>query len=910
MEAENLDPIDWDVEKIVTFLCNPKEAPWSDSATSSRPNLPALEAALRENEINGEALLHDVNNTVLKDDMGIKVLGHRSSVLRAIAWLRARSPKYLAKQNLPLSSTLQPSTGQLLSSVASPVPSSVNSSSVATPVDLPTRIQLMAPEMAPVRVGVKEKRRIAPIQVTDAQGRRLGDEFPQTDESLSENRATGLSPRRTVMGNDRTELAGDDREMLLTLPGHSGANKVTSNDPPPEAFLSEDRSAFLTQKDHEFFDRLLKKWGGDELLPEEDPEYDDEDLNEFLEDLPDSSSVKDQQPEPTSTLSRAECEKFFSEYFSQFEQAWNEKHLPRHQRNAHTVWQLGHDARTGDAYKSDASQSIKKCRSRLESQQNAFTDAGYRSYASLRDVCCIMDTTLDQILLEQWKLETIALDTCPPFIPPPPRAPRPRKSRVINADEVSLGSESDIPDSDEAPDGDSADDEASADESGSDFRGDIPGRLERTPLAPTLGTLGMMTLSTLPSDDSEEEFVAKKRQRLLTSQGSSDIGISGVLRLGSSSRAEQNTDSADAMDIETPPLNPTLPTTSPRDTVLLEENFQVKTPPLNPTHSTQPAVGARRTVSSIEPLSEDTDYAASRPRARKSPSVAASLEKPEDPSPSMDDIDVFDMVRDLSWDVVESSKDRISLLAKNLTCLPPDEHDFFGPYLEQFLDPVYMEEVTGALQAMLNNKWNLEGRNEEESKAAMRLGAYYVSWHLCKMLTAEGMGKETLQKALEALEDDEDMTMFMPFIHRLKKLHASYKAWLSRQPERHSSYSESAGSDINQRKRKRKRAAKVLGPRLISNEQRIAQERQARADKARDRLRKSRERQGISNDDPEGQAVTLQDPVIYLHPHIGQSVKPHQLQGIQFMWREVIEADNQQGCLLAHVMGLGKSMQV
>lgn len=910
MEAENLDPIDWDVEKIVTFLCNPQEAPWSDSATSSRPNLPALEAALRENEINGEALLHDVNNAVLKDDMGIKALGHRSSVLRAIAWLRARSPKYLAKQNLPLSSTLQLSTEQLSSSVASPISSSVNSSSVAIPVDLPTRIQPMAPEMAPTRVGVKEKRRIAPIQVTDTLGRRLGDEFPQTDESLSENPATGLSPRRTVMGNDRTELAGDDRDMPLIFSRHSGANKVTSNDPPPEAFLSEDRSAFLTQKDHEFFDHLLKKWGGDELLPEEDPEYDDEDLNEFLEDLSDSSSVENQQPEPTSTLSRAACEKFFSEYFSQYEQAWNEKHLPRHQRNAHTVWQLGHDARTGVAYKSDALQSIKKCRSRLESQQNAFTDAGYRSHASLRDVCHIMDTTLDQILLEQWKLETIALDTCPPFIPPPPRAPRPRKSRVMNADEVSLDSESDITDNYEASDGDSADDEASADESGSDFGGDIPGQPERTPMAPTLGTLGMMTLSTLPSDDSEEESVAKKRRRLLTSQGSSDVGITGVLRLGSSSGEEQNTDSADAMEIETPPLNPTLPTTSPRDTILLEENFQVKTPPLNPTHSTQPAVGVRRTVSSIEPLSEDTDYPASRPRARKSPSVAASLGKPEDPSPSMDDIDVFDMVRGLSWDVVESSKDRISLLAKNLTCLPPDEHDFFGPYLEQFLDPVYMEEVTGALQAMLNNKWNLEGRNEEESKAAMRLGAYFVSWHLCKMLTAEGMGKETLQKALEALEDDDDMTMFIPFIHRLKKLDASYKAWLSRQPERHSSYSESAGSDINQRKRKRKPAAKVLGPRSISNEQRIAQERQARADKARERLRKLRERQGISNDDPGGQAVTLQDPVIYLHPHIGQSVKPHQLQGIQFMWREVIEADNQQGCLLAHVMGLGKSMQV
>jgi SNF2 family DNA or RNA helicase len=34
------------------------------------------------------------------------------------------------------------------------------------------------------------------------------------------------------------------------------------------------------------------------------------------------------------------------------------------------------------------------------------------------------------------------------------------------------------------------------------------------------------------------------------------------------------------------------------------------------------------------------------------------------------------------------------------------------------------------------------------------------------------------------------------------------------------------------------------------------------------------------------------------------------LTGIQFMWRELIEANNQQGCLLAHTMGLGKSMQV
>ena len=67
---------------------------------------------------------------------------------------------------------------------------------------------------------------------------------------------------------------------------------------------------------------------------------------------------------------------------------------------------------------------------------------------------------------------------------------------------------------------------------------------------------------------------------------------------------------------------------------------------------------------------------------------------------------------------------------------------------------------------------------------------------------------------------------------------------------------------------------------------------------------------GISNDDPKHQAVSFGDPVIYLDPHNGARVKPHQLRGIQFLWRELIEDENQQGCLLAHTMGLGKTMQV
>ena len=52
---------------------------------------------------------------------------------------------------------------------------------------------------------------------------------------------------------------------------------------------------------------------------------------------------------------------------------------------------------------------------------------------------------------------------------------------------------------------------------------------------------------------------------------------------------------------------------------------------------------------------------------------------------------------------------------------------------------------------------------------------------------------------------------------------------------------------------------------------------------------------------------------VYLNPRFGNGVRlrPHQREGLQFLWRE-ITADNEdlQGCLLAQTMGLGKTMQI
>ncbi|KAF5639883.1 DNA repair rhp54 [Fusarium sp. NRRL 52700] len=51
--------------------------------------------------------------------------------------------------------------------------------------------------------------------------------------------------------------------------------------------------------------------------------------------------------------------------------------------------------------------------------------------------------------------------------------------------------------------------------------------------------------------------------------------------------------------------------------------------------------------------------------------------------------------------------------------------------------------------------------------------------------------------------------------------------------------------------------------------------------------------------------------LIYIHEDIGRRIKDHQIDGVRFIWNQIVrDASVRQGCLLAHTMGLGKTMQV
>lgn len=49
---------------------------------------------------------------------------------------------------------------------------------------------------------------------------------------------------------------------------------------------------------------------------------------------------------------------------------------------------------------------------------------------------------------------------------------------------------------------------------------------------------------------------------------------------------------------------------------------------------------------------------------------------------------------------------------------------------------------------------------------------------------------------------------------------------------------------------------------------------------------------------------------VTVHPHLMEKLKFHQVEGVKFMWNACFKSDTKSGCVLAHCMGLGKSLQV
>ncbi|AEO57689.1 hypothetical protein MYCTH_2304143 [Thermothelomyces thermophilus ATCC 42464] len=108
-------------------------------------------------------------------------------------------------------------------------------------------------------------------------------------------------------------------------------------------------------------------------------------------------------------------------------------------------------------------------------------------------------------------------------------------------------------------------------------------------------------------------------------------------------------------------------------------------------------------------------------------------------------------------------------------------------------------------------------------------------------------------------------------------------------------------------KRRDAQAAKVRSDVLKRNEELARRTRELRERLAQQGPDSNKHTRLIVNETKESDDQAL----IYINDHIGSKIKDHQIEGVRFMWNQlVVESSVRQGCLLAHTMGLGKTMQV
>ena len=221
--------------------------------------------------------------------------------------------------------------------------------------------------------------------------------------------------------------------------------------------------------------------------------------------------------------------------------------------------------------------------------------------------------------------------------------------------------------------------------------------------------------------------------------------------------------------------------------------------------------------------------------------------------------DLFEKLEGKSSASLEREQDKHAILAKHIMELEEKEIEEIATLVNNRIPLDFVDKARQGLRTMMDRRQEFTS-TDPDNPLFMRVSALYLAWHTCHVISADGIDKNLIWDTLATLKRDKEPTAFFEFLTNLTTLIKAHKIWSGERPRGSSQNASSTQSEANSH------------PLIISSK------------------------------DP-------QAPIL-LNSEITQYIKPHQLEGIQFMWRELCESQMPQGCLLAHEMGLGKTMQV
>ncbi len=367
-------------------------------------------------------------------------------------------------------------------------------------------------------------------------------------------------------------------------------------------------------------------------------------------------------------------------------------------------------------------------------------------------------------------------------------------------------------------------------------------------------------------------------------------------------------------------------------------DFEVVTPELNPVDASQISEDMID-VEKKQPLELKPESSSATKTPTRLP-LSARLHR-DGRGPDLDDVEG---IRQLDWDTIEERSDHKRAVRKRLYSLEREQANDTQAFLD-FLSRQQPGEADGhmnvlneGMQMLKNNLKSIRSaQGARNQRAALELVKLYLTYVCCRdveesQTISEGEWNEAFEQKARGcnkcfMQVKAALLVYLQFLgqalhaHKGKKRKSAqadanddtmdsklFRLSVTPQPfDTGTDYSEGLAEERQQPSHK-KRKRHVAQSQEALAQQRSDQQRIKEQEQRRSQMEKKIGT--MAKDDTAQHYVNIDEPLVYLNDRIARRIKPHQIKGLRFLWREIVADPNRQGCLLAHTMGLGKTMQV
>lgn len=311
--------------------------------------------------------------------------------------------------------------------------------------------------------------------------------------------------------------------------------------------------------------------------------------------------------------------------------------------------------------------------------------------------------------------------------------------------------------------------------------------------------------------------------------------------------------------------------------------------------------------------------------------VLSKTDKPPASQVRMPAFNEVESISKMDVECLEERQDRRRLLiwivARSPKAFRQTALRAFDDMLEDDLEAL----VYKSLISLQSHSLKVRGLRELESAAGMLIASWFISWTIpVKIDRKDGIKSAYVAAAVDHIGE------FGPFYRFLGECLAYYRrlpkheplSQTSKKAKRALSSSQTSTKDTpgkralaqtpdvsSQGTPVKVRKYVVPESQVAKNLQDMAQARVEEQERRKGQLKLRFTAMSVNEEDPTKVIINVgkedHHDFIYLNRKIGERIQEHQKDGVRFMWRE-LTADHKelQGCLLAHTMGLGKTMQV